>query len=54
MKLRIYDDAVAMVRTRLCLPSSRDDDVRAALDAVPPPRDEEANAVWWDVRPPAG
>lgn len=48
------DDAVAMVRTRLCLPSSRDDDVRAALDAVPPPRDEETNAVWWDVRPPAG
>jgi SAM-dependent methyltransferase len=42
--------AVAMVRTRLCLPSDRDDEVRAALEETPPPREREAAAVWWDVR----
>lgn len=48
------DELVAMVRTRLCLPEDRDGDVRRAVEAVPPPREREANAVWWDVRPPAG
>lgn len=43
------EDAVAMVRTRLCLPVTRDDDVRAALEEVPPPREREAVALWWDI-----
>lgn len=43
------EDAVAMVRTRLCLPADRDDDVRDALDEVPPPREREAVALWWDI-----
>ena len=42
-------DAVVMVRTRLCLPEDRDDDVAAALREVPPPVEREANALWWDV-----
>lgn len=43
------DEAVGMVRTRLCLPASRDDDVRHAVEEIPPPREREANAVWWDL-----
>ena len=43
--------AVAMVRRRLCLPADRDDEVRAALADVPPPREREAVALWWDVEP---
>ncbi len=42
-------DAVVMVRTRLCLPEDRDDDVAAALEDAPPPVQREANALWWDV-----
>lgn len=43
------DDAVEMVRTRLCLPPDRDEDVRAALQRDPPPVTREAVALWWDV-----
>lgn len=42
-------EAIEMVRTRLCLPPDRDDDVAAALDVAPPPREREAVALWWDV-----
>lgn len=42
-------DAVAMVRTRLCLADARDDDVRRALLEVPPPTERQAVALWWDV-----
>ena len=45
------EDAVAMVRTRLCLPPERDDDVAAAIASTPPPREREAVALWWDVAP---
>jgi len=43
------DDAVAMVRTRLCLTADRDADVRAALEHDPPPTERQAVALWWDV-----
>jgi 2-polyprenyl-3-methyl-5-hydroxy-6-metoxy-1,4-benzoquinol methylase len=43
------DDAVAMVRTRLCLSEDRDDDVRTALADEPPPRERDAVVLWWDV-----
>jgi SAM-dependent methyltransferase len=53
------EDAVALLRRRLCLPSSRDDEVAAALgdrlrernglwSAGPPAR--RTVTLWWDVR----
>lgn len=43
------DEAVAMVRRRLCLPSDSDSEVRAVLEEIPPPVQREAVALWWDV-----
>lgn len=42
------DDLVVSTRKRLCLPPHRDGDVRAALDAHPPPGERELVALWWD------
>lgn len=42
------DEALEHVRVRLCLPASRDDDIRNALTRTPPPVTREAWAVWWD------
>jgi SAM-dependent methyltransferase len=41
------DEAVAHVRKRLCLPTSRDDEIRAAVADEPPPALREAWALWW-------
>jgi SAM-dependent methyltransferase len=52
------DDAVAMIRRRLCLPADRDDEVAAALgdrlhesDAgwSAGPADQEVVTIWWDA-----
>lgn len=43
------EDAVATVRTRLCLPAERDDEIRRLLADVPPPTRRRAIALWWDV-----
>lgn len=42
-------DAIAMVRTRLCLPPERDDEVAATLAQDPLPVERTAVALWWDV-----
>lgn len=42
------DELVAFVRRRLCLPANRDPDVRAALDAHPPPQQRRLVTLWWD------
>jgi SAM-dependent methyltransferase len=52
------DDAVALVRRRLCLPPERDDEVAAALGSRlgehgglwrVGPRDQPVVTLWWDV-----
>lgn len=43
------DDAVATVRTRLCLPADRDEEVRRLLGDLPPPTIRRAVALWWDL-----
>jgi len=42
-------EPVADVRTRLCLPADRDDDVAAALRDLPEPATREVATLWWDV-----
>lgn len=42
------DDLVAFVRRRLCLPDHRDDEIRAAVQADPPPSRREVVTLWWD------
>jgi SAM-dependent methyltransferase len=43
------DELVAFVRRRLCLPTSRDDAVRAAIERHPPPANRGVVTLWWDV-----
>lgn len=41
------EEAVAHVRLRLCLPESRDDEIREALARHPLPKEREAWVLWW-------
>jgi SAM-dependent methyltransferase len=40
---------LATARRRLCLPASRDDELRRALDRTPPPTMREAVALVWET-----
>ncbi len=42
------EQAVAFARARLCLPASRDDEVRRFLDEHPVPATRTLATVWWD------
>ncbi len=42
------DEVVALVRRRLCLPPERDGDVRALVEAHPPPTMRPIATLWWD------
>jgi len=41
------DVAVAFVRRRLCLPATRDGEIRAALDELGLPATRRLTALWW-------
>lgn len=43
------DDDVRFTRIRLCLPESRDDDVREFLESRPRAETRELATVWWDL-----
>lgn len=44
------DDRVDFVRTRLCLPLDRADEVRAAIAEVQDDAPRELVTIWWDVQ----
>ena len=44
-----FDEQVAVARTRLCLPESRDQDVADFLRQHPMPTTRDLTAIWWDV-----
>ena len=44
------EDRVARIGRRLCLPAARYDELRAALEAVPPPVQREVTTLWWEAR----
>jgi SAM-dependent methyltransferase len=44
-----FAQQVELMRRRLCLPSSRDDEVADALRTSPLERPDEAVVLWWDV-----
>jgi SAM-dependent methyltransferase len=41
------DHALARIARRLCLPSSRTDELAAVLRQQPPPKDREVVTLWW-------
>jgi len=43
------DQAAHFMRIRLCLPESREGDVREFLASHEPPSSRELSTVWWDV-----
>ena len=47
------DQAAHFMRIRLCLPESREGDVRDFLTSHEPPSTRELSTVWWDVAPRA-
>lgn len=46
---RNMDDAVRFTRIRLCLPASRDPDVRQFLENHPPSETRPLATIWWDI-----
>ena len=46
------DTVTAFIRTRLCLPPDRDEDVVRAIERHGLPSQREAAAVWWDTSTP--
>lgn len=47
-----FEDEVRFTRIRLCLPETRDDEVRQFLIDNPRPETRELATVWWDVSAP--
>ena len=47
-KERDFEQAVEFTRIRLCLPASRDNEVREFLLANPQPEKRELATIWWD------
>jgi hypothetical protein len=43
------DQAAHFTRTRLCLPSSREDDVRDFLARQPDSSERDMSTIWWDT-----
>jgi hypothetical protein len=43
----VGDDQVARIARRLCLPTSRHDELRRILASSPPPREREVVTLWW-------
>jgi SAM-dependent methyltransferase len=43
------DQAAHFMRIRLCLPASREDEVRTFLTSNPAPTTRELSTIWWDV-----
>ena len=43
------ESAARFARIRLCLPTSREDEVRSFLRDNPPPVDRPLTSIWWDV-----
>jgi hypothetical protein len=43
------DQAAHFMRIRLCLPESREDEVREFLHSHPAPPMRELSTIWWDV-----
>lgn len=46
---RNLDDAVRFTRIRLCLPASRDPEVRQFLENHPPSETRPLATIWWDI-----
>ena len=46
---RNLDDAVRFTRIRLCLPESREHEVRQFLENHPPSETRSLATIWWDV-----
>ena len=46
---RSLDDAVRFTRIRLCLPASRDPEVRQFLENHPPSGTRPLATIWWDI-----
>jgi hypothetical protein len=45
------DQAAHFMRIRLCLPESREDEVRDFLTSHQAPAARELTTIWWDVAP---
>lgn len=45
-------DNVARIGRRLCLPTSRHNDLRAVVEATPPPVQRDVITLWWESRSP--
>ena len=43
------DQAAHFMRSRLCLPASREGEVREFLESHPTPTTRELSTIWWDV-----
>ncbi|MEY4322346.1 MAG: hypothetical protein RL410_127 [Actinomycetota bacterium] len=43
------DDEVVFTRIRLCLPSSRDQEIREFLESQSTPQTRAVTTIWWDV-----
>jgi hypothetical protein len=43
------DEAAHFTRIRLCLPSSREDEVREFLARQPDPSARELSTIWWET-----
>lgn len=44
------DDAAHFMRIRLCLPASREPEVRAFLESHPPRTTRPLTTIWWDAK----
>ena len=45
-------DNVARIGRRLCLPTTRHEELRAAVEATPPPTQRDVTTLWWEPRNP--
>jgi hypothetical protein len=46
------EDSVARIGRRLCLPTARHDELRAVLEATPPPAQRDVTTLWWKPTAP--